>query len=456
LPALTRSITPLHATALVVGIIIGASIFVQPSVITGAVPTLRAVYAVWIVSGILTLFGALIAAELASAFPAAGGVYVFLRESWTPGIAFLWGWAMFWTMHTGIIAAIATVFARYAAYFVDVGPTGSKVLAVGAVLLLSGINYVGVRQGSLVQTTITIAKVVAIVAIILVAFAIGPRTGISTLDVPAPAQTAAVPGALTARTFALALVAGLFAFGGWHMVTYAAEETREPERTIPRALAIGVVLVTACYVALNAAYFHVLPAAVIARSTRVAADAANAVIGPGGAAVTSAIVAVSTFGALNGVILAGPRVYLSMARDGLLFRWIAGVHERFHTPHRAIALQAVWASILVATGSYRVLFTRVVYTEWIFFALMAVGLMRLRRRQNYSPAYRVWGCPLVPIIFTLSSLYIVANQLLSEPKESAVGLVLVAVGLPVYWISRSSKRNDATAAPPFKPIANSQ
>jgi APA family basic amino acid/polyamine antiporter len=430
---LARSITPLHATALVVGIIIGASIFVQPSVITGTVPSLGAVYAVWIVSGILTLFGALIAAELASAYPQAGGVYVFLRESWAPSVAFLWGWAMFWTMHTGIIAVIASVFARYATYFVDAGPTGTKLLAVGAILLLSAVNYIGVRQGSLVQTTVTIAKIVAILAIIVVAFVLGPSGG-----VPAPSATPAGAGELSARTFALALVAGLFAFGGWHMVTYAAEETRDPERTIPRALAVGVVLVTACYVVLNAAYFHVLGAGEIARSTRVAADAANAVLGQGGAAITSAIVAVSTFGALNGVILAGPRVYLSMARDGLLVRWAAGIHHRFQTPHRAIALQAVWASILVATGSYRALFTRVVYTEWIFFALMAIGLMRLRRRSAYAPAYRVWGYPFVPVVFALSSLYIVANQVLSEPKESFIGLLLVAVGLPVYWMTARS------------------
>jgi APA family basic amino acid/polyamine antiporter len=438
---LSRSITPLHATALVVGIIIGASIFVQPSVITGTVPSLGAVYAVWIVSGVLTLFGALIAAELASAYPQAGGVYVFLRESWAPSVAFLWGWAMFWTMHTGIIAAIATVFARYAAYFVDAGPTDTKVLAVGAVLVLSAVNYVGVRQGSLVQTTITIAKVAAIVAIILVAFVLGSRTPAT------PPPNLASAGELSARTFALALVAGLFAFGGWHMVTYAAEETREPERTIPRALVIGVALVTACYVALNAAYFHVLPPAEIAKSTRVAADAANAVLGHGGAAITSGIVAVSTFGALNGVILAGPRVYLSMARDGLLFRWAAAIHERFHTPHRAIALQAVWGSILVATGSYRVLFTRVVYTEWIFFALMAIGLMRLRRRAGYAPAYKVWGYPLVPIVFALSSLYIVANQIMSEPKESLIGLLLVVIGLPVYWVTRTSKHRPSAVSP---------
>src|SRR5689334_494030 len=172
---LTRALGLVDATALVVGIIIGASIFVQPSVITGTVPSLSAVYAVWIVSGVLTLFGALIAAELASAFPSAGGVYVFLREAFTPGVAFLWGWAMFWTMHTGIIAVIAMVFARYVSFFVPVGALGLQLIAIGAIVLLSAINYRGVRSGSAVQTTVTILKVAAIVLIIIAAFALGSR-----------------------------------------------------------------------------------------------------------------------------------------------------------------------------------------------------------------------------------------------------------------------------------------
>ena len=429
---LSRSITALHATALVVGIIIGASIFVQPSVITGAVPTVGGVYAVWIVSGILTLFGALIAAELASAYPHAGGVYVFLREAFSPAVAFLWGWAMFWTMHTGIIAVIAMVFARYFAFFFPVGDAGLRFFAVCAVIVLTGVNYVGVRQGSLVQTTLTILKVAAIAAIIVVAFALGPRSG-AVESTPTEGFSAG-PRSLTASQFPLAVVAGLFAFGGWHMVTYAAEETKDPERTIPRALWVGVLIVTACYIALNAAYFHVLEPSKIAHSTRVAADAADAVLGRGGAALMSAIVVVSTFGALNGVILSGPRAYLAMARDRLLVGWAAAIHPRFHTPHRAILLQGVWAVVLVSTGTYRALFTRVVYTEWIFFALMAAGLIRLRARGTYNPAYRVWGYPLVPIVFVLSSAYIVVNQIIHDPKESAVGLLLVLAGLPIYYV----------------------
>jgi APA family basic amino acid/polyamine antiporter len=424
---LARSITTLHATALVVGIIIGASIFVQPSVITGAVPTISGVFAVWIVSGVLTLFGALIAAELASAYPQAGGVYVFLREAFSPAVGFLWGWAMFWTMHTGIIAVIAMIFARYVAFFFPVGDVGLRLFAIGAVVVLSGVNYLGVRQGSLVQTTLTVTKVAAIVAIIIVAFALGPRFPF------APDTATAAKPPFEFSQFPLAVVAGLFAFGGWHMVTYAAEETKNPERTIPRALFLGVLIVTACYIALNAAYFYVLPPEKIASSSRVAADAADAVLGKGGATFMSIVVVLSTFGALNGVILAGPRAYMAMARDRLLVGWAAAVHPKYQTPHRAIMLQAAWAIVLVSTGTYRALFTRVVYTEWIFFALMAWGLMRLRKRADYQPAYRLRNYPIIPIAFVVSSAYIVINQIIADPKESAVGLLLVLVGLPIYY-----------------------
>jgi APA family basic amino acid/polyamine antiporter len=285
------------------------------------------------------------------------------------------------------------------------------------------------------------------VAVIIAAvFALGH--GVS----PALAQPRTL-GAGAARgvsRFSLGVVAGLFAFGGWHMVTYAAEEITDPERTIPRALVAGVLIVTASYVALNAAYFHVLAPSTIASSTRVAADAADAVLGRGGAAVMSAIVIVSTFGALNGVILAGPRAYLAMARDGLLVAWAAAVHPRFRTPHRALLLQGAWAIVLVSTGTYRALFTRVVYTEWIFFALMAVGLMRLRRRPEYKPAYRVWGYPAIPVLFALCSAYIVANQLISDPASSRAGLLFVLAGLPVYylWLRRPNAPLPAAPSPP--------
>ena len=425
---------------MVVGTIIGASIFVQPSVISGQVPSKTAVFLVWAIAGVLTLFGALVAAELASAFPRSGGVYVFLKEEFSPALGFLWGWAMFWTMHSGIIAAIAVVFARYVGQFVPLDDTGVRAVAIAGIIVLSGINYLGVRPGSVVQTAFTFGKVLAILIMIAVGFSLGSAA-------PEPVVEAASPSALaiSLQDFALALIAGLFAFGGWHMVTYAAGETLEPRKTIPRALLIGTLVVTASYMALNAVYFHVLPLGTVISSTRVAADAAEAVTGAGGAAAVSGLVIFSTFGALSGIILAGPRVYYSMARDGLLFRWVGAIHTRYRTPYRAIIIQAIWSSVLVATGTYRALFTRVIYTEWIFFGLMAFGLFLLRRRPGYAPPYKVWGFPVVPAVFVIASGIIVLNQIFADPLESASGLLLVAVGLPIYYIWIRRQHSDEGA-----------
>jgi APA family basic amino acid/polyamine antiporter len=426
---LTRSLRLPHATALVVGTILGSAVFVQASELTEHVPQIWAVLLAWTVSGVLTLFGALACAELASAFPRTGGVYVFLRETYSPLWGFLWGWAMFWVMHSGIIAAMATVFGRYAAFFYPMGDAGIRTVAVIAILVISALNYMGVKRSSTVQTTFTVGKVAAVVVIVVVGFIFGSR-------LPEHFQL----GASLSHTevgpqgFLLALIAGLFAFGGWHVVTYTAEETVDPERTIPRALTLGIVIVTACYLALNAVYFYVLPLDKVEKSTRIAADVATTLLGRRGGAAISALVMFSVFGAMTGSILAAPRVYFAMARDGLIFRWMGDVHPQFRTPHRAIALQAVWASVLVSSGTYRQLFTRVIFTEWIFFAMMAGGIFLLRRRPGYAPAYRVWGYPWVPIVFVVASVTIVINRLIYQPVDSAIGLGIVALGVPAYYV----------------------
>ena len=410
---------------MVVGTIVGASIFVQPSEVSRAAPTFGGMLVVWIAAGALTWFGASICAELSSAFPQTGGVYVFLRQMFSPAAGFLWGWAMFWSMHSGIIAAIALVFARYAVGGAHVGDAGIRGIAVGAIVGLSAINYLGVRPGSAVQTGLTLTKVLAIALLLAVLFG----AGASHLSFPNAAG-----GRVDARGFLKALVAGLFAFGGWHMVTYAAEETRDAERTIPRALMLGIAVVVATYLALNAAYVLVLPRNQVLASTRIAADAAAAVAGPKAFAAISVLVVVSALGAMSGIILAGPRVYYAMARDGLLFGWMGAIHPRFKSPHAAIVAQAIWSSILVLTGTYRALFTRVVFTEWIFFGALALGVMRLRRSAGYAPAFRAWGFPIAPLLFASICLIIVLNSLVADPVESVSGLALVAAGLPVYYI----------------------
>ncbi len=424
--SLKKAIGLPHATAMVVGTIIGASIFVQPSEITTLVPSLLGIFLVWIISGVLTMFGALVCAELASIFSRSGGVYIYLKEAFSPALGFLWGWAMFWVMHSGIIAVIAVVFARYVAYFIPLDPLAIKAVAIIVIIALSFINYIGVKHGSMLQTLFTFGKLVAILAIIILGFSLG--SGLTTNYQTEEMLTFSVEFG----DFGLALVAGLFAFGGWHMVSYNAGETIQPRKTIPRALILGTAIVIFCYIALNAVYMYVLPLEVVASSTRVAADAADAVIGSGGGAVMSGLVVFSTFGALSGIILAGPRVYYAMARDGLVFKWMGEIHPKYRTPHRSILIQAIWSSILVSTGTYRVLFTRVIYTEWIFFGLMAIGLFVLRKRSDLKRDYSVWGYPVVPVIFILSAFAIVANQIYSDLTECLFGLSLVLIGLPVY------------------------
>ncbi len=416
---------------MVVGTIIGASIFVQPSEVSRAAPTFGGMLLVWIAAGALTWFGASVCAELSSAFPQTGGVYVFLRELFGPAAGFLWGWAMFWSMHSGIIAAIAVVFARYAATLVPAGDAGIRGMSIGAIVALSAVNYAGVGLGSRLQAGLTLTKVLAIAILLGVLF------GAAALRLPA-ASVGVDP-----RGFVRALIAGLFAFGGWHMVTYAAEETDDPRRTIPRALMLGVGIVVIVYLALNAAYLLVLPLDRVLTSNRIAADAASAAAGPMAATAISILVVISALGALCGIILAGPRVYYAMARDGVFFGWMATVHPRFRTPSAAIVAQAVWSCALVLTGTYRALFTRVVYTEWIFFGALAVGVMRLRRSPRYTPAFRAWGYPVVPLLFAAACLVIVLNQIVSEPGEAAAGLALVAAGLPVYYYWTRAPREES-------------
>jgi APA family basic amino acid/polyamine antiporter len=410
---LRRSLGLWNATAMVVGIIIGASIFVQPSEVSRHVSNIPAIFAVWIAAGVLSLLGALVCADLARTYPVTGGIYAWLRETLSEPIAFLWAWAMFWIAHSGIVAATSSVFARYVAVFAPLSETGMRAVAVAAILTITAINCVGVRAGSGVQTVLTGAKIAAIVAILTAVVFLAPASG----PVSQPGAAAGVTG------FVLAMSAGLYAYGGWHMVTYAAGETRDAEKNIPRALVMGMLIVTVCYIGLNAAYLHVLPLDKVLESKHVAADAADALLGPRGARVISAFVIVSALGGLSGSVLAGPRVYYAAAQDGLAPRALGAAHPKFQTPHVALIAQAIVASVLVATGTYQQLFTRVIYTEWLFFGLTAIGLMRIRKRITPGPAIFAAGCAMVVI-----------NQVIANPPSTAIGLGIVALGWPVYLL----------------------
>jgi APA family basic amino acid/polyamine antiporter len=426
-PEFRRSIRLAHATAMVVGIIVGATIFIQPSEVSRLVPSTRGAMLVWLLAGTLTFCGAMVCAELSSAFPQTGGIYVFLKQIFSPPLGFLWGWGMFWSVHSGIIAAIALILARYVAYWAPLSESTTRILAIAVIVLLSFVNYLGVKLGSRVQLALTAAKLAAIVLLVALLFGFG-REAHRAL----PAEQSARPTPLTA--YGLAIAAGLFAFGGWHMVTYAAGETDEPQRTIPRALLAGTLIVTVCYMLINAAYHYVLPPSEVARSAHIAADASERVLGSKAGGAIAALVMLSALGALNGIILAGPRVYYAMAQDGLTFRWLAAVDPRRQTPHLAIAAQALWSSILVASNSYRALYTRVVYTEWFFFALLAAGLFVLHRKPEYRPAVLKRGYALISALFIVASVAIAINQCVANPRDGSLGLGLLLLGLPVYFL----------------------
>jgi basic amino acid/polyamine antiporter, APA family len=428
------------ATSMVVGIIVGASIFVQPSEVTRLVPNRSGVILAWLVSGVLTLCAALVCAELSRLFPDTGGIYVFLKQIYSPALGFLWGWTMFFVMHAGILAAIAVVLARYAGYFFGLGDTGVRLLAMAAILFVSFIQYLGVKPGSAVQVTLTVAKVSAIALLCGVIFTLGTAAhhGVS----------ASVDQPIHIASFGLAVAAGLFAFGGWHMVSYSAGETRNPERTIPRALVLGVFIVTACYTLLNAAYLYVMPLSSVATSTHVASEVMERVLGPAGGKAITMVIIVSALGSLNGIALAGPRVYYAMAQDGLVFRWMGALHPKRQTPYLAIAAQAVWACILATTNSYRALFSRVIYTEWLFFALLAAGAFLLYRRGDYAPKFLAFAFPLVPAVSFLTSAAIAVNQIWAAPRDSFIGLGLLLLGLPVYFFWVQHNRTETAVRGP--------
>lgn len=438
-PPLTRTISLTQATAMVVGTVIGTSIFVQPSEITAAVPTVSGILLAWAAAGGLTFVGALVCAELASAYPVTGGIYVFLREAFSTRLAFLWGWANVWSIHAGVIAAIALVGGRYLGFFLPLSPWGEQIAAIAIILAITAVNYVGVRAGTTLQTTTTAAKLAA-VALLLVLGVVFVGEGRGDAFHLGLGELAAVP----LDRLLTGVMAGLFAFGGWHIVTYTAGETTDPVRTVPRALMIGTAIITVCYIALNAVYLRVLPLDVVRQSPRIGADVAEALVGRGVAGLVSGLVIVSAVGALTGIMLTGPRMYLAMARDGVMLPWIDAVHPRYHTPHRAILLLGLWASLLVVlTGSYSSLFMRAIYTEWLFFALLAVGLFRLRRRPSYRPPYRMWGYPVTPAAFIVVSAAIVANQFWTRPSEAVIGAAIVAAGWPVaVWLTRRRPAGD--------------
>jgi APA family basic amino acid/polyamine antiporter len=415
----------------VLGSVIGSGIFLTTGMMATKLPSATLLLLAWVLGGVIVLTGGLTYAELGCMFPNSGGVYVYLREAFGPLAGFLYGWAAFSIFWSGGIAAVAVGFAEYMRYFTPQIP--ASLLAVVAITLLGGINYVGVRTGNGANVVLTIVKVAGLAALPAMAILAAKGTPHWTPAVPA------IPNPLAA--FGAAMIAVLWTNDAWYCVTWIAGEMKRPQRDLPLSLVYGIGLLTLIYVVVNVAYFYALPMNEIAGTTRIAERAATVMVGPAGATFVALTVVVSTFGCDNAAILAGARLLFAMARDGVFLKSCARIHERYRTPHIAIVALVVWSAVLAVSGSYEQLFTYVVFASLLLHMLGAVAVFRLRYARPDAPRpYRVWGYPIVPAAFIIASASFVLNTLITQPKESLAGLGLLALGLPAYWYWKRSER----------------
>jgi APA family basic amino acid/polyamine antiporter len=425
--------------SIVIGGVIGSGIFLVPADIAKGVGAPLLIFAVWVVGGLLSYFGALSFAEMGGAMPKAGGMYNFLREAYGPLPAFLFGWTLFLVIDSGAIATLTVAFAsNYLPYFVKISLFGQQIVAAAFILFLVVVNYVGVRWGANLQNLLTIIKFVALAAICSIVFIFAKEANASHWIRPLPTG---LSGSMLGA-FGVALVASLWAYKGWEGATYSAGEVKRPERNLPMGLLIGTMACVIIYVVANMAYLYVFPASKIADSPRIASDVMNVVVGPVGASIISFIILFSIMGAANQTILCSPRVYFAMARDGLFFDKIAEAHPKFLTPHISIIALGVWSLVLtLLLKTFESLFTYVIFGEWIFFGLTVGAVIVLRRKRPDLPRpYKTWGYPITPVIFMLGALYISLNSLFNTFKESMFGLVIIFLGVPAYIYWKKKKK----------------
>ena len=446
-PDFKRALGPFDATMVVVGGIIGAGIFINPYIVAQRLPSEGWVLAAWAAGGAIALAGALAYAELGSLFPKAGGQYVYLRDAYHPLVGFLYGWALLLLIECGAIAAVAITFAEYALRLVGRDDASALPLAIAAIVVVSAINYLGVKPGSRVLNVFVVLKVAALAILIVAGFLIAPAAPDpgAAAGVGAAGAAAAGAGGTAALPilFGAALMPILFSYGGWQNANYVAEEIDDPRRNLPRSLLAGTLLVAAIYVLVNVVYLRALGLEGLAATRTPASDAAGRLLGPAGDRFVAAAIAISTFGFLDLAVLAPTRVYYAMAADGLFFRGVARLHPRFRTPSLAIVLQAAWAIALALTGTYAALVDTVVFADWIFFGLTVASVLVFRRRVPLAsrPAggFRTPLYPLLPVLFAIVSAGVVASVVASNPMRSALGATLLLAGVPayLYWRRRA-------------------
>jgi APA family basic amino acid/polyamine antiporter len=427
---LKRQIGLRTATALVVGEVIAVGIFLTPAGMAKSIGSPFWLLVVWLVTGATALCGALCYGELAARFPEAGGGYVYLREAYGPALAFLYGWMALLVMDPGVTAALAAGMAGYVAHGFGLSNAGAKAVAVGAIILVAAVNIRGVRPGAWLVRWLTVLKL-GLLALIF-AWGFGFRLGDWGNFTPFIAQRAGSAPLLGA--LAGGMVAAFFSFGGWWDVSKLAGEARDPARTLPRALACGVGVVTLVYVLTSAVFIYLVPLERVTSGETFAAQAGEALFGRAGGQLLSAVVIVAVLGSIAGLLMAAPRVYFAMARDGLFLRAAASLHPRYKTPARAVAIQAGLASLLVLLGSFDEIVSYFIFVVLIFIALTVAALFVLRRRRGAGVGYLTPGYPVTPVIFILSIVLLLVLLGGHNPVQALLGTAVTAAGLPIYYL----------------------
>jgi APA family basic amino acid/polyamine antiporter len=440
-----REMGLLDSAFLVMGGVIGTGIFMTTGFIVGFVPSPWLVMLAWVLGGLITLTGALSFGELAAMYPEAGGQFVYLKEAYGDWSGFLFGWAFFWVIGCGGIAALAVGLAEFLGYFFpsvsnqtvifETGVAGlpyslsaGQLVGVGAILVLTAVNYLGLKSGLLVQNLSVFLRVASIAVLVVLGWFVGHKSGMDNWS-----HFFRTNGALDVKSFGLALLAVLWTYDGWYSVNCAAGEVKRPERTIPLSLLLGTAGVVIVYVLMNSVYLAALPLEEMSGVARVGELVATSLFGPRAAGFVAAAITISTFGCLAATILYGPRVYYAMAESGLFFRSMSVMHPRFRVPGRAIVWQGVWASLLCLSGTYQTLYEYVVFALVLFFAATGAAVLVLRvKRPGLPRPYRVWGYPFVPLAFVLINLAVFGNCLYSQPRESALGLLIILAGVPAF------------------------
>ncbi len=430
-----RGLGRVDGIALVVGTVIGSGIFLVPGPIAGQLHSFSAVLLVWTVGGILSLSGALSLGELGAMYPGAGGLYVYLRHAFGRPLAFLYGWGLLTMIQTGSIATLAVGFSLYLSRLLPLSLAYQKATGIACILVLTGVNCLGLRLGKLVQNVSTTAKLAGLALLFLLLVWRGHVALLRSSFLPAaPLAHSVVP-------FGTALIAVLWAYEGWHAVSFAAGEFRSPVRDLPFSLFMGTGLCAMIYLLLNLAYYSVLTPSALRGTDHAAATAVQAVYGAGTTVLISVLILTSILGAMNGLVLTGPRVYYAMGRDGMFFRRFGETNARFHTPITAIVTQGLWASFLTLLGSFQQLFTYVIFTAWIFYGLTVAGVFVLRWRKPDLPrSFCVPGFPWPPLFFILAALGITCSTCITEPVHAALGIGMILAGVPLYLVFRALEK----------------